>query len=322
MALVHPAATKPVVRGASEVARLMNDSSLTVAARSVLIDGARKNCALHGSSLHIAAVVPGRLLRNKVGRLLGACPAERCRVSPKPSGTSAISRGRRGPIHGSLQPMVRTRRSPVSATAKLLAVLIGLAAPLSLESSAGLAAYPTVPDPGALAGVHADATGLPTAAELGGGIGYQHAGCTAVTDRAMAPGRGATNEAKGLQGGSEDFINAAGATAASGIDPGEALPREHLLCELYAIDQRAFEMARAVLEDPALRARLADEARRLLVRLREIHRELQLLDPDGHTRNAYLVSEAIMDLSYVAFDLPIVSLRIGQLMRLQERGGD
>jgi hypothetical protein len=90
---------------------------------------------------------------------------------------------------------------------------------------------------------------------------------------------------------------------------------DELKHELDAIDSRAFKMASSVLYDPAMRTDLAQEADRLSRRLVEVQKQLEREDPGACDRRRSQISEATLDLTYVRLDIPLLSLRLGQMKR-------
>lgn len=95
---------------------------------------------------------------------------------------------------------------------------------------------------------------------------------------------------------------------------------DELTDELDAIDRRAFQMARAVLADPAMRTDLAEEAGRLSSRLVEVKKQLEQEDPKACDERRSQISEATLDLTYARFDVPLMSLRLGQIKRTSDGG--
>jgi hypothetical protein len=95
---------------------------------------------------------------------------------------------------------------------------------------------------------------------------------------------------------------------------------DELTDELDAIDRRAFEMARSVLADPAMRTDLAEEADRLSNRLVEVKRQLEQEDPKVCEERRSQISEATLDLTYARYAVPLMSLRLGQIKRTVDGG--
>ena len=90
---------------------------------------------------------------------------------------------------------------------------------------------------------------------------------------------------------------------------------EKLVEELETLNKRSFGMALSVHKDPALRARLSQEASLLQGRLLEIAKELERIDPVEHKRWFFKISESMLDFDFVIADKDITSLRLGDIRR-------
>jgi len=90
---------------------------------------------------------------------------------------------------------------------------------------------------------------------------------------------------------------------------------EKLVEELETLNKRSFGMALSVHKDPALRARLSQEASLLQGRLLEIAKELERIDPVEHKRWFFKISESMLDFDFVIADKDITSLRLGDIVR-------
>ncbi len=94
---------------------------------------------------------------------------------------------------------------------------------------------------------------------------------------------------------------------------------EQLLQEVEQIDQRAHEMALAVLEDDGEREALSEEAQRLADRLDDIVTEIQIKNPEAYRVRGHMISETTLDLDYVEKGARFVSMRIGRKMQQKDR---
>jgi hypothetical protein len=101
-------------------------------------------------------------------------------------------------------------------------------------------------------------------------------------------------------------------------DPGDSeVPagQRPLRDALARLDRRALEMARIVSRDPAQRVALKVEAAELMRQLDRLAEELEKNHPDLYGQLSDLVSESILDLSFVELDSDQVSLRLGEYLR-------
>lgn len=84
--------------------------------------------------------------------------------------------------------------------------------------------------------------------------------------------------------------------------------------EIQTIDKHAFEMALLVLKNPVLRHSLASQATAMSERLKVIADALKNMDPKIYQEKVDPISESLLDLIFVAKDLDIVSLRLGEMI--------
>lgn len=93
---------------------------------------------------------------------------------------------------------------------------------------------------------------------------------------------------------------------------------QQLTDELDAIDTRAYEMARAVLDDAGQQHALASEQQQLMARLDQLALELAQDHPVEHTARRRQLSETTADLDYVR-RRRFMSLRLGRVWKRQSR---
>lgn len=74
-------------------------------------------------------------------------------------------------------------------------------------------------------------------------------------------------------------------------------------------------MAKAVVDAPELRAKLAPEAAPLQAELTRLASDLKSESPTAHRDVAMAVSESILDLDHVQSETRTVSLRLAQVLR-------
>ncbi len=90
---------------------------------------------------------------------------------------------------------------------------------------------------------------------------------------------------------------------------------EILIKELKAIDRPAFEMAVSVVENPANRGKFAARAQLVRERLKEIANELKTNNPEVFNKRLDQISEALLDLKFVAGQTKGVSLRLNRVIQ-------
>ena len=91
---------------------------------------------------------------------------------------------------------------------------------------------------------------------------------------------------------------------------------------LRDINTEAYDMACSVLVDPSRRTeRLSREARSTAERLLRVIELLEHENPELAARWSRPVSESLLDLSYVAHQSPIVSLRLSRVMEQRKDRG-
>ena len=90
---------------------------------------------------------------------------------------------------------------------------------------------------------------------------------------------------------------------------------EVLIKELKAIDIPTFEMAVLVVENPANREKFVTRAQLLRERLKEVVNELKINNPETFNKRLDQISEALLDLKFVAGQTKGVSLRLNQVIQ-------
>lgn len=83
------------------------------------------------------------------------------------------------------------------------------------------------------------------------------------------------------------------------------------------IDEWARTGAEKVLDAPALRSSYAARALRDEKKLLDLSARLAIVHPTKHAASKMAISEALMDLRFIAEDRPVTSLRLGRFMRRQ-----
>ena len=94
---------------------------------------------------------------------------------------------------------------------------------------------------------------------------------------------------------------------------------QQVMDEIEAVDARAFEMARAVLDDPAQQQVLANERQQLSDRLDRTLEQLKREHPKDHAALRHRVSEITVDLDYVK-RRRFMSLRLGRVHQQRQQG--